>query len=86
MEEKIKRLEQAIELFNNHKEIIFINGFLIFNYYNGSHNRELCYTAKNGIIDCWVNGALVFSTKIELVRTIETKHEILYREDETLLW
>ena len=59
---------------------------LIFNSYNDSYKRELYYTPDDDAIDCWVNGALVFSIKFELVRTIETRYETLYREDETLLW
>ena len=86
MKEKIKRLEQAIELFNKHKETIFINGVLIFNYEDDSFKRELCYDVYTGRVDCWVNQALVFTIKFGLIRTIETKHDILYREDETLLW
>lgn len=85
MDKKIKKLEQAIELFNKHKETLFINGILIFNYENDSFKRELCYHA-DGRIDCWVDNALVFTIKFDLIRTIETKHDILYREDETLLW
>ena len=84
MKEKIKRLVQAVELFNKHKETLFINGMLIFNYENDRFKRELCYNAVG--IDCWVNGSLVFTIKFDLIRTIETKHDILYREDETLLW
>lgn len=84
MKEKVKRLEQAIELFNKHKETLFINGILIFNYKNDSFKRKLCY--HDGGIDCWVNNALVFTIKFDLIRTIETQHETLYREDETLLW
>lgn len=80
------KLNKAIELFNKYKNPIFINGMLIFNSYDDQHKRELYCTLEGGIIDCWVNGALVFTIKIELVRTIETQHEILYREDETLLW
>ena len=80
------KLKKAIELYNKHKNTIFINGMLIFNSYNDSYKRELYYTYKDDTIDCWINNALVFSIKIELVRTIETQHEILYREDETLLW
>lgn len=79
------KLKKAIELYNKYKNTIFINGMLIFNSYDDSHKRELDYYSEN-IIDCWVNGALVFSINFGLVRTIETKHETLYREDETLLW
>ena len=83
---KTFKLNKAIELYNKHKNTIFINGMLIFNSYNDSYKRELYYTFKDDTIDCWINNALVFSIKIELVRTIETQHETLYREDETLLW
>lgn len=85
MDKKIKILEQAIELYNKHKETLFINGMLIFNYEADRFKRELCYNA-DGRIDCWVDGALVFTIKFGLIRTIETKNKILYREDETLLW
>lgn len=85
MTQKIKKLEQAIELFNKHKDTLFINGILIFNYKCGRFNRELCYNA-DGTIDCWMDGALVFTIKFDLIRTLETKNDILYREDETLLW
>lgn len=85
MNQKIKILEQVIELFNKHKETLFINGMLIFNYENDRFKRELRYNA-DGTLDCWVNGALVFTIRFGLIRTIETKHDILYREDETLLW
>lgn len=80
------KLNKSIELYNKYKNTIFINGMLIFNSYNDSYKRELYYTPDYDAIDCWVNGALVFSIKFELVRTIETRHETLYREDETLLW
>lgn len=85
MNQKIKILEQAIELFNKHKETLFINGMLIFNYEGDRFKRELCYN-DDGRIDCWVDGALVFTIRFGLIRTIETKNHILYREDETLLW
>ena len=83
---KTFKLNKSIELYNKYKNTIFINGMLIFNSYNDSYKRELYYTPDYDAIDCWVNGALVFSIKFELVRTIETRHETLYREDETLLW
>ena len=85
MNQKIKRLEQAIELFNKHKETLFINGMLIFNYETDRFKRELCYN-PDGRIDCWVDGALVFTIKFDLIRTIETKNDILYIEGEALLW
>lgn len=72
-------------MFNKHKETLFINGILIFNYEGDRFKRELCYNT-DGIIDCWVDDALVFTIRCGLIRTIETKHDILYREDETLLW
>lgn len=80
------KLNNSIEIFNNYKKEIFINGMLIFNSYDDSYKRELDYSLVYDKIDCWVNGALVFSIKFDLVRTIETQYEILYREDETLLW
>ena len=83
---KTFKLNKAIELYNKYKNTIFINGMLIFNSYTDSYKRELYYSLDDDKIDCWVNDALVFSIKFELVRTIETQHETLYREDETLLW
>lgn len=83
---KVNKLNTAIELFNKHKKTIFINGMLIFNYYNDPYNRELHYELSDDTINCWVHNMLVFSIKFELVRTIETPQETLYREDETLLW
>lgn len=83
---KTFKLKKAIELYNKYKNTIFINGMLIFNSYNDSYKRELYYSLDYDTIDCWVDGALVFSIKFDLVRTIETQHETLYREDETLLW
>lgn len=83
---KVSKLNTAIELFNNHKKTIFINGMLIFNYYNDPYKREMHYEISDDTIDCWANSMLVFSIKFELVRTIETQNETLYREDETLLW
>lgn len=80
------KLKKAIEAFNTYKSTIFINGMLILNNYNDSYKRDLHYTYEDGTIDCWVDKALVFSIKFGLVRTIETIHETLYREDETLLW
>lgn len=80
------KLKKAIELYNKYKNTIFINGMLIFNSYNDSYKRELYYIPDYDAIDCWVDGALVFSIKFDLVRTIETHYETLYREDETLLW
>lgn len=79
------KLNKAIKLYNKHKETLFINGILIFNYENDSFKRELCYHDYDRI-DCWVDNALVFTIKFDLIRTIETKHDILYREGETLLW
>lgn len=86
MKEKIKRLEQAIELFNKHKEALFINGILICNYDGDRFKRELCYNIVDDKIDCWVEDTLVFTIRFDLIRTIETWCDILYREDETLLW
>ena len=83
---KTFKLNKAIELYNKYKNTIFINGMLIFNSYTDSYKRELYYFLDDDKIDCWVNGALVFSIKFDLIRTIETQHETLYREDETLLW
>lgn len=83
---KLNKLNTAIELFNNHKKTIFINGMLIFNYYNDPYKREMHYEISDDTIDCWANSMLVFSIKFELVRTIETQNETLYREDDTLLW
>ena len=83
---KLFKLNKAIELYNKHKNTIFINGMLIFNSYNDRYKRGLYCTFKDDTIDCWVNNVLVFSIKFELIRTIETQNEILYREDETLLW
>lgn len=80
------KLNDAIELFEKHKNTIFINGMLIFNSYNDYHKRELHYDSITDTIDCWVDNMLVFSIKFELIRTIETPNETLYREDETLLW
>ena len=80
------KLNKAIELFNKHKNTIFINGMLIFNYDSDENERVLIYNIKDDSIDCWVDGALVFNIRFDLIRTIETKHDILYREDETLLW
>lgn len=59
---------------------------LIFNYYKDPYERELHYEFRDDTVDCWANNILVFSIKFELVRTIETSNETLYREDETLLW
>ena len=84
MDKKIKILEQAIELFNKHKEPLFINGILICNYDGDGFKRELYFA--DGKIHCWVDDKLVFTIKFELIRTIETRRDILYREDETLLW
>lgn len=82
---KVFKLNTAIELFNTHKQTIFINGMLFFNY-NGTHKRELHYKLADDTIDYWVDNILVLSIKFELVRTIETRYETFYREDETLLW
>lgn len=83
---KVNKLNTAIELFNNYRRTIFINGMLIFNHYKDNYKRELHYDLTDDTIDCWVHNMLVFSIKFELVRTIETNNESLYREDETLLW
>lgn len=82
---KAIKLNKAIELYNKYKETIFINGMLIFNYVD-THNREIHYELGDDTLDCWFDDRLVFSIKFELVRTIETHNESLYREDETLLW
>ena len=83
---KTFKLNKAIELYNKHKNTIFINGMLIFNSYRDPNNRELYHSNEDGTVDCWSDDILVFSIKVELIRTIETRYEILYREDETLLW
>lgn len=80
------KLYKAIELYNKYKNPIFINGMLIFNSDSDTHKRELYYTEEYDQIDYWIDGTLIFSIKYELVRTIETRYEALYREDETLLW
>lgn len=83
---KVNKLNTAIELFNTHKKTIFINGMLIFNYYQHPCERELHYEFRDDTIDLWVNDILVLSIKFELIRTIEITNDILYREDEALLW
>lgn len=84
---KVFKLNKAIELYNTHKQPIFINGMLIFNSDNDLNKRELQSVFNDKSIDCWVDDSvLVFSIKIESIRTIETKSTTLYREDESLLW
>ena len=84
---KVFKLNKVIELYNTHKQPIFINGMLIFNYDNDLNKRELQSVFNDKSIDCWVDDSvLVFSIKTESIRTIETKSTTLYREDESLLW
>lgn len=80
------KLNHAIELYNEYKDTIFINGMLVFNYDSDVHERVLIYNIEDDSIDCWADDMLVFTIKFESIRTIESRHQILYREDETLLW
>lgn len=79
MKEKIKILEQAIELAKRN-ESIFINWFMITNCCGGMDKRiEIDYDVIP-TLDIIVNGIVEFSIPIERITSIETIGEVLYKE------
>lgn len=79
MEEKIKRLEQAIELAKRNNPI-YINGFMITNFrYGMDKHFKINYVMLN-TLDIIVNSIIEFSIPIERITSIETLSEVLYKE------
>ena len=79
MKEKIKRLEQAIELAKRNNTI-YINGFMITNFsYGMDKDFEIDFNMLPAL-DIIVNGIIEFSIPIERITLIETIGEVLYKE------
>lgn len=79
MKEKIKRLEQAIELAKRNNSI-YINGFMITNFsYGMVKDFEIDYDLLPAL-DIIVNAIIEFSIPIERITSIETIGEVLYKE------
>ena len=79
MKEKIKRLEQAIELAKRNNSI-YINGFMITNFsYGMDKDIEINYDMLPAL-DIIVNGIIEFSIPLERITSIETIGEVLYKE------
>lgn len=79
MKEKIKRLEQAIELAKRNNSI-YINGFMITNFiYGMDKDIEINYVMRPAL-DIIVNGIIEFSIPLERITSIETIGEVLYKE------
>ena len=79
MKEKIKRLEQAIELAKRNNSI-YINGFMITNFsYGIDKDIEINYDMLPAL-DIIVNGIIEFSIPLERIKSIETIGEVLYKE------
>lgn len=79
MKEKIKRLEQAIELAKRNNSI-YINEFMITNFsYGMAKDIEINYDMLPAL-DIIVNGIIEFSIPIERITSIETISEVLYKE------
>lgn len=79
MKEKIKRLEQAIELAKRNNAI-YINGFMITNFrYGMDKDFEIDFNMLPAL-DIIVNGIIEFSFPLERITSIETIGEVLYKE------
>ena len=79
MKEKIKILEQAIELAKRNNSI-YINGFMITNFsYGMDKDIEINYDMLPAL-DIIVNGIIEFSIPVERITSIETIGEVLYKE------
>ena len=79
MKEKIKILEQAIELAKRNNSI-YINGFMITNFsYGMDKDIEINYDMLPAL-DIIVNGIIEFSIPLERITSIETIGEVLYKE------
>ena len=79
MKEKIKRLQQAIELAKRNNPI-YINGFMITNFrYDMDKDFEIDFNMVPAL-DIIVNGIIEFSIPIERITLIETIGEVLYKE------
>ena len=79
MNQKIKILEQAIELAKRNNAI-YINGFMITNFrYGMDKNFEIDFNMLPAL-DIIVNGIIEFSIPIERITSIETISEVLYKE------
>ena len=82
MKEKIKRLQQAIELAKRNISI-FINGFMITNFRYGIDKVigiDFNTFPSFPTLDIIVNGIVEFSIPIERITSIETISEVLYKE------
>ena len=79
MKEKIKRLEQAIELAKRNNSI-YINGFMITNFSYGIDKDIKINYYMLPALDIIVNGIIEFSIPLERIKSIETIGEVLYQE------
>ena len=79
MKEKIKRLEEAIEL-SKRNIAIFINDFMVTNFTFGVDKViEIDYNTVP-TLDIIINGVVEFSIQVERITSIETISEVLYKE------
>lgn len=82
MKEKIKRLEQVIELAKRNNSI-FINDFMITNFIYGMDKVigiDFNTFPEFPTLDIIVNGIVEFSIPIERITSIGTISEVLYKE------
>lgn len=80
MKEKIKRLQQAIELAKRNNAI-FINDFMITNFTFGVDKViGIDYSDVVPTLDIIINGVVEFSIPIDRITSIETISEVLYKE------
>ena len=79
MTEKLKRLEEAIEL-SKRNIAIFINDFMVTNFTFGVDKViEIDYNTVP-TLDIIINGVVEFSIQVERITSIETISEVLYKE------
>ena len=80
MTEKVKRLEEAIEL-SKRNIAIFINYFMITNFTFGVDKViEIDYSNVVPTLDIIINGVVEFSIPVDRITSIETIVEVLYKE------
>lgn len=80
MTEKVKRLEEAIEL-SKRNIAIFINDFMVTNFTFGVDKViEIDYDKVMPTLDIIINGVVEFSIPVERITSIETIGEVLYKE------
>ena len=79
MNNKIKKLEEAIELAKRNVTI-YINGFMITNFTFGMDKDIVIDYDMLPTLDIVVNGIIEFSIPIERITSIETIGYVLYKE------